>query len=161
MKIEGLGEQRRAVIRQVCRVVTDVPEFSADQFRRMVDSFEKEDVTTFQILKAAVSEADLNYTHYLNSRILGVSAKYSGLGKGLSEISDGESVLGKVMSELRERVRNEGEYRSQFLAPQIQQVSGRFDQELTRVQTDENKRQREVAKAQMRSDRKRSYGLDF
>lgn len=160
MKIDGLGDERRAAISQICQLVAGVQDFQIDQFNRMAASYEKEDVMMYQILSQAVSHADSNYSHFLNAKVLGTPSRYWILDK-VRENEEG-SVLSKVMSELRERMRDEKEYRRDFLSPEIKQVSQVYDEKLRKVQKQEIKRQKEELKTRARVERRsHSFGIGF
>lgn len=161
MNVEGLGDERRGTISQICHLVSEVQDFRPEQFKRMVDSFEKEDPTTYQILKEAIVQADDNYSQYLNAKIIGTPSRFSSIGRP-SEMEEG-SVLFKAMSELRERLRDEKEYRRNFLGPKIQQVSSLYDVRLRKVQKQEIRRQKDEARARAKLERRgsRSFGLGF
>ncbi len=158
MKVEGLGDERRAELFQIRTLVEDVHDFSSDQFKSMVAQYKEQDLITYQILTQATELADESYTRYLNGVLVGGK-----MGLDLMPLRDsGESpILGKVMSEMRERLKNEKEYRKQFLGPQIGKQMQVQEIQLRKIQKQEVKRQREEMKAFAKTQVKGIRFFDF
>ena len=135
MKEHGLGEKRKEEIFQICHLISEVKEFKYENFREMLGEYKTKDETTFQILSEARDEAEKNYTHYLNAKISGTSGKFWQLTQVPN--SGEETVIGKALSEIRERIGNEMEYRQKFLSPKIRQITGQVDKDLERSQRKE------------------------
>lgn len=161
MKVEGLGDERRNSLFQIRTLVEEVDEFSSAHFKRMVEQYKKEDSIMFKVLSDSAQVADANYTRYLNGLIVGGKM---GLNLMAIEGNDSEgTVIGKVMSEMREHLKNEKDYRKQFLGPEIGKQMQSHEIQLRKVQKEEIKRQREESRALARSQRKSfnpfSFGL--
>ncbi len=159
MKIDGLGDNRRSALFQIRTLVEENEAFSNDQFSRMVDQYKKEDPVMHQILDESRQMADSNYTRFLNNML--VNGKF-----GLASFEFGASheeptVLGKVMNELRERIKCEKDYRKKFLGPQIGQQARYHEIQHRRAQKEEIKLQRQEMKALSKSQRKGSGFFDF
>lgn len=152
MKVEGLGDQRRSELFQIRALVEEAKGFSSDQFERMVDQYKTQDKILHQILSEAKTTADSNYTRYLNGILV-----RSKMGFDLRPLNDADgetTILSKVMGELREQIKNENEYRKQFLGPQIGKQMQAQEIVLRKIQKEEIKRQREELKALSRSQTK-------
>ena len=161
MKVEGLGEKRRGVLSQISHLVREAKDFSGEHFDRMVASYKDEDVTLHQILSEAKDQANNYYTRYLDSRIWGSPIRATTFG--FSPDLDEGPTLAKVGAELRERLKDQSEFRQQFLAPQIDRVSNLYDRQLRKTQKEEIKKQREELKVKSKSQRKgfNPFGLGF
>lgn len=144
MKVEGLGEARKAELFQIRTLVEEVKGFSSEKFQRMVGQYKEQDPIMHQILNEAAQIADSNYTRYLNSVLVG--GRLSGTFTEIRDESE-SPVLSKVMSEMRENLKNENEYRKQFLGPQIGKQMQFHEIQLRKAQKQELKRQKEEQRA--------------
>ncbi len=152
MKVEGLGDNRRAEIFQIRSLVEEHDAFSNDQFSRMTNNYKKEDPMIFQILEESRQIAEQNYTRYLNKVIMNGKLGFSSFD--ISKVENERTVLGKVMSELRERAKSEKDYRKLFLGPQIGTQARLYDIQLRRTQKEEIKMQRDQLRALAKAQRK-------
>lgn len=161
MKVEGLGDERREQLRQIRSLIEETDEFSTAHFSRMLKNFEREDKTMHQVLFNAQEVAEKNYTRYLNGRLVGSRMALAFLRP--ENVEGEETVLGKVMGELRENLKSEKEFRRQFLGPEIGRQETFHEIELRKAQKAEIKRQREETRAVTRSQRKgfRPFGFGF
>lgn len=159
MKVEGLGDDRRAELFQIRNLVEEVGSFSSDQFKRMVDQYKEQDTLTHQILTEATQIADANYTRYLNGVLVGgrMAVNFMPSPDGAND----SPVLAKVMNEMRERLKNEDEYRKQFLGPQIGKQMQSHEIQLRRAQKREIKLQRDEQRALAKAQSKSLRFLDF
>jgi len=159
MKIEGLGDERRATLFQIRTMVEGVDGFSGRHFDRMIEDYKKEDPIMHKVLNEAQRNANSNYTRYLNGLICGGKMGLNLMGL---ENFDGEgTVMGKVMHEMRESLKSEKDYRAQFLAPEIGRQIQQQEIQLRKAQKEEIKKQREESRALARSQRKGFRSFDF
>lgn len=161
MKIEGLGDERRATLFNIQTIVEEMDGFTGLQFDRMVEDFKKEDATIHKVLSESKKSADSNYTRFLNGVLAG--GKMGSNLMALEDFSGEGTAIGKVMHEMRERLKNEKDYRKQFLGPEIRKQTQVHEIQLRKAQKEEIKRQREESRALTRSQRKSfnpfSFGL--
>lgn len=161
MKADGLGDERRQQIDQIAHLVKTVSAFSRQDFDKMTKAFEGSDGVMFDIMNKSAELADGKYTQFLNAKIAGVPFQFAHLDRGFCQISDGESVLGKVMSELRGKISDEKEYRTEFLGPAISNTAKDFDQSLKRVQEAEIKHWRDEVRSRGRTFSKQSFEIEL
>lgn len=161
MKIEGLGDQRRSTLFQIRSIIEEHDGLNYDQFKDMVAQYKKEDPIVHQILDESIKMADSNYTRYLNNLLAG--SKYGLASLTVHEAEENGTVLGKMMSERREMIKCEKDYRKLFLGPQLGKQINYHEIKLRQVQKQEIKQQRAELKALAKSERKPlgifSFGL--
>lgn len=161
MKIEGLGDQRRSTLFQIRSIIEEHDGLNFDQFKDMVSQYQKEDPIVHQILNEAIQTADSNYTRYLNNLLAG--SKYGLASLTIHEAEENGTVLGKMMSERRQMIKSEKDYRKLFLGPQLGKQIQYHDIKLRQAQKQEIKQQRAELKALAKSERKPlgifSFGL--
>lgn len=159
MKVEGLGDTRRTELFQIRTLVEDVSGFSSDQFKRMVNQYKDQDSIMHQVLNEATQIADANYTRYLNRVLVGSKMAVSFMPT--QEDANDSPVLAKAMSEMREKLKNENDYRKQFLGPQIGKQMQAQEIQLRKAQKLEIKLQREEQRALAKSQNRGLRFLDF
>lgn len=161
MKVEGLGDQRRSTLFQIRSIIEEHDGLSFDQFRGMVAQYKKEDPIVHQILDESIQTADSNYTRYLNNLLAG--SKYGLASLTIQAAEEEGSVLGKMMSERREQIKSEKDYRKLFLGPQLGKQIQFHEIKLRQAQKQEIKQQRNELKALAKAQRKPlgifSFGL--
>lgn len=161
MKIEGLGDQRRSTLFQIRSIVEEHEGLSFDQFKGMVAQYKKEDPIVHQILDESIQMAESNYTRYLNNLLAG--SKYGLASLTLHSAEEEGTVLGKMMSERREHIKSEKDYRKLFLGPQLGKQIQFHEIKLRQAQKHEVKQQRDELKALTKAQRKPlgifSFGL--
>lgn len=159
MKVEGLGEARRAELSQIRTLVEEVSSFSSEQYNRMVDQYKAQDAIMHQVLVEATKVADANYTRYLNGILAGGKLALSFISK--EDVAGESPVLSKMMSEMRDRLKNESDYRKQFLGPQIGKQTQTYEIQLRKVQKLELKAQRAEQRAVSKEQGKGLRLFDF
>ena len=159
MKVQGLGDERRNELFQIQALVEQVDEFSADQFKWMVEQYKNTDIDTYKVLQEATQTADKNYERYLNKRLVGGKMDLNLVS--LQDSTGEGTFIGKAMGEMREKIKNEKEYRTQFLGPQIGKQIQLQEIQLRKAQKEEIKKQRDENRALARSYRKGLNPFDF
>lgn len=152
MKIEGLGDLRRSTLFQIRSIIEEHDGLSYDQFKGMVAQYKKEDPLVHQILDESIQISEANYTRYLNNLLAG--SKYGLAGLTLHEADEQGTVLGKMMSERRELMKSEKDYRKLFLGPQLGKQIQYHEIKLRKAQKQEINQQRAELKAQAKAERK-------
>lgn len=157
MKVEGLGDERRSALFQIRCFVEEVEGFTADHFKQIISQHKEKDPIMHKVLEDSRQVAESRYNRYLNSLLV-----KSNFGVATLEIfnsSDEGTVYGKVMGELRERIKSEKDYCRQFLGPEIGMQTRINDIQLRKMQKDEIKHQRDEMKAMARSQRRSIFSL--
>lgn len=159
MKIQGLGDDRRGDLYQIETLVREVDQFSSDIFLKMIDDYKRNDPIVGKILEDSKEIADANYTRYLNRILVGGKMGISALS--FDENSNYGSVIGKAMSEMREKIRSESDYCKQFLGPEVARQTQIHEIQLRSAQKEEIKKQREELKALSKIENKGKSFFSF